>query len=61
MDLHRAGSEALLAANVGEAEGLALLSFEDTGAYRLLLPAMSQDPARARALLRGDGGAARLL
>ena len=38
------GKEALLAANVAEAEGLALLAFEDTGAYRLLLPAMSEDP-----------------
>lgn len=44
-DLYRAGSEARLAVNVGEAEGRALLAFEDTGAYRLLLPAMSEDPA----------------
>ena len=44
VDLHRAGSEARLAVNVGEAEGQALLAFEDTGAYRLLLPAMSEDP-----------------
>jgi sugar diacid utilization regulator len=44
-DVHRAGQEALLAANVGEAEGARLLAFEDTGAYRLLLPAMSEDPA----------------
>jgi sugar diacid utilization regulator len=43
-DLHRAGSEARLAVNVGEADGHALLAFEDTGAYRLLLPAMSEDP-----------------
>jgi len=43
-DLHRAGTEALLAANVAEARGLAELSFEETGAYRLLLPAMSEDP-----------------
>jgi sugar diacid utilization regulator len=43
-DLHRAGAEALLAANVAEARGLPLLSFEETGAYRLLLPAMSEDP-----------------
>ena len=33
-----------LAVNVGEAEGRALLAFEDTGAYRLLLPAISEDP-----------------
>jgi sugar diacid utilization regulator len=36
-DLHRAGAEALLAANVAEARGLTRLSFEETGAYRLLL------------------------
>ena len=45
VDLYRAGQEALLAANVGEAEGERVLAFEDTGAYRLLLPAMSEDPA----------------
>jgi DNA-binding PucR family transcriptional regulator len=45
VDLYRAGSEARLAVNVGEAEGRALLAFEDTGAYRLLLPAVSEDPA----------------
>src|SRR6185436_17089268 len=44
VDLYRAGSEARLAVNVGEAEGRAMLAFEDTGAYRLLLPAMSEDP-----------------
>jgi sugar diacid utilization regulator len=43
-DLYRAGKEALLAMNVGAAEGLATLAFEDTGSYRLLLPAMSEDP-----------------
>ncbi len=43
-DLHRAGAEALLAAYVAEARGLHELSFEETGAYRLLLPAMSEDP-----------------
>ncbi len=43
-DLYRAGKEALLAANVGEAEGRAEIAFEQTGAYRLLLPAMSEDP-----------------
>jgi sugar diacid utilization regulator len=47
-DIHRAGSEAMLAANVAEAQGTELLSFEDTGAYRLLLPAMSEDPAELR-------------
>jgi sugar diacid utilization regulator len=49
VDLYRAGNEALLAANVAtgtDAEGdVAMLAFEDTGAYRLLLPAMSEDPA----------------
>ena len=45
VDLYRAGNEARLAVNVGEAEGRPLLAFEDTGAYRLLLPAMSEDPA----------------
>jgi sugar diacid utilization regulator len=44
VDLYRAGNEAKLAVNVGEAEGRSLLAFEDTGAYRLLLPAMSDDP-----------------
>jgi len=43
-DLYRAGNEAHLAVNVGEAEDRPLLAFEDTGAYRLLLPAMSEDP-----------------
>ena len=42
-DLHRAGAEALLAANVAEARGADHLSFDETGAYRLLLPAMSED------------------
>jgi DNA-binding PucR family transcriptional regulator len=51
VDLYRAGNEALLAANVAETrpagidEPAAVLAFEDTGAYRLLLPAMSEDPA----------------
>jgi sugar diacid utilization regulator len=45
VDLYRAGKEALLAANVGEAEGRESIAFEETGAYRLLLPAMSEDPA----------------
>jgi PucR family transcriptional regulator, purine catabolism regulatory protein len=45
VDLYRSGNEARLAVNVGEAEGRSLLAFEDTGAYRLLLPAMSEDPA----------------
>jgi hypothetical protein len=43
-DLYRAGKEALLAMNVGAAEGMATLAFENTGSYRLLLPAMSEDP-----------------
>ena len=45
VDLHRAAGEALLAANVAEARGQSSITFEETGAYRLLLPAMSEDPA----------------
>jgi sugar diacid utilization regulator len=52
VDLYRAGNEALLAANVAEGQptaedggdGPTVLAFEATGAYRLLLPAMSEDP-----------------
>jgi sugar diacid utilization regulator len=49
-DLPRAGNEALLAANVAEGdqaaeEGHRVMAFDDTGAYRLLLSAMSEDPA----------------
>ena len=52
-DLHRAGHEAALAANVAEGQGASadpapaaeVLAFEDTGSYRLLLPAMSEDRA----------------
>jgi sugar diacid utilization regulator len=45
-DLPRAASEALLAANVaqGATNGTAL-AFEQTGAYRLLLSTMSENPA----------------
>ncbi len=42
-DLLRARDEALLAANVAFAGGDALLAFEETGSYRLLLPAMTTD------------------
>jgi DNA-binding PucR family transcriptional regulator len=44
-ELSRAASEALLAANVaeGSSDG-AVLAFEQTGAYRLLLSAMSENP-----------------
>jgi sugar diacid utilization regulator len=51
VDLYRAGNEAILAANVAEGrpgdddEAPSVLAFEDTGAYRLLLPAMSEDAA----------------
>ncbi|MDX6689397.1 MAG: hypothetical protein QOG15_854 [Solirubrobacteraceae bacterium] len=46
LDLHRAGNEALLAVNVAEGDPeRPLLAFEQTGAYRLLLSAMSEDPA----------------
>jgi sugar diacid utilization regulator len=46
-DLPRAASEALLAANVaqGSEDGASPLAFEETGAYRLLLSAMSENPA----------------
>jgi sugar diacid utilization regulator len=49
-DLPRAGNEALLAANVAEGDatggdGARVMAFDDTGAYRLLLSAMSEDPA----------------
>jgi sugar diacid utilization regulator len=45
-ELRRAGNEAVLAANLAEAgrEDRAVVAFEDTGAYRLLLRAMSEDP-----------------
>ena len=46
LQLDRAANEALLAANVAEGdEDRPVLAFEETGAYRLLLPAMSEDPA----------------
>jgi sugar diacid utilization regulator len=46
VDLHRAGTEGLLAANVADGDSdRAVLAFDETGAYRLLLPAMSEDPA----------------
>jgi hypothetical protein len=45
-DLHRAAAEALLAANVADGDPeQPILAFEETGAYRLLLSAMSEDPA----------------
>lgn len=43
--VYRAGKEALMAVNVAEADDRSLLAFEETGSYRLLLPAMSEDPA----------------
>jgi sugar diacid utilization regulator len=45
LELQRAGNEALLAVNVAEGGDERLLAFEQTGAYRLLLSAMSEDPA----------------
>jgi sugar diacid utilization regulator len=46
--LHRAGNEALLAANVVEGDGeRTQLGFEDTGTYQLLLPHMN-DPAELK-------------
>ncbi|MHB8533503.1 MAG: PucR family transcriptional regulator [Solirubrobacteraceae bacterium] len=48
-DLARAASEALLAANVAEGEREArILAFEETGAYRLLLSTMSENPTELR-------------
>ncbi|HEX4110044.1 MAG TPA: helix-turn-helix domain-containing protein [Solirubrobacteraceae bacterium] len=44
-ELARAANEALLAANVAEGSiDRQVLAFEETGAYRLLLSAMSEDP-----------------
>lgn len=47
-ELYRGGREALLALNVADAEGGSPLDFERTGAYRLLLPALSEDPGELR-------------
>lgn len=48
-DLPRALQEALLACNVGEGDPDAtVLGFEETGAYRLLLSAMSENPDELR-------------
>jgi sugar diacid utilization regulator len=45
-ELSRAASEALLAANVAQGSaGGASLAFDQTGAYRLLLSAMSENPS----------------
>ena len=48
VDLHRAAAEALLAANVAQAQGVLALNFEETGAYRLLLSSMTDNPAELR-------------
>src|SRR3954468_23141860 len=45
VDLHRAAAEAVLTANVAQARGVATLTFEETGSYRLLLTAISEDPS----------------
>ena len=45
VDLHRAAAEAVLTANVAEARGASTLTFEETGSYRLLLTAVSEDPS----------------
>jgi sugar diacid utilization regulator len=46
LELPRAADEALLAANVAETSAdRPSLAFDETGAYRLLLSAMSEDPA----------------
>src|SRR5205807_1714274 len=45
LDLPKAADEALLAANVAETTpDCVALAFDETGAYRLLLSAMSEDP-----------------
>jgi PucR family transcriptional regulator, purine catabolism regulatory protein len=45
VDVPRAGAEAILAANVAEAERRGFLAFEETGSYRLLLPVLTDDPS----------------
>src|SRR5437763_2177057 len=45
VDLHRGAAEAVLTANVAEARGASTLTFEETGSYRLLLTAISEDPS----------------
>jgi sugar diacid utilization regulator len=45
VDLHRAAAEAMLTANVAQARGATTLTFEETGSYRLLLTAISEDPS----------------
>jgi sugar diacid utilization regulator len=45
VDLHRAAAEAVLTANVAEARDARTLTFEETGSYRLLLTAISEDPS----------------
>ena len=47
-DLCRAAAEALLAANVAQGEDAPALNFEETGAYRLLLSSMTDNPAELR-------------
>jgi sugar diacid utilization regulator len=48
-DLRRAGGEALLAANVAEGQASdGVLAFEQTGAYRLLLSSMTENPDELR-------------
>jgi DNA-binding PucR family transcriptional regulator len=50
LDLPRAADEALLASNVASGrEDRPLLAFEETGAYRLLLSAMSENPEELQA------------
>jgi len=52
LELARAADEALLAANVAEGDGeRALLGFEETGTYQLLLPYM-RDPAELERFYR---------
>lgn len=47
-DLYRAAAEALLAANVAQGQDTLALNFEETGAYRLLLSSMTDNPSELR-------------
>ena len=47
-DIYRAAAEALLAANVAQAQAELALNFEETGAYRLLLSSMTDNPSELR-------------
>jgi sugar diacid utilization regulator len=48
LGLRRAGHEALLAVNVGEAGRSVTLAYADLGTYRILLPVLMEDPDELR-------------